>query len=195
VKEEIEVKVLDIPRKVVEARLKDVGARLVFDGDMDALFFDFPGGSIAAARDLLRLRREGNRAMLTFKGYVWGHDPELKQFGSCPQTAKVRRETETEVSDFEAMRTILECLGLHPVRTVTKHRTTYELPGVRFAFDRHTGELAYIPEFLEIEGDDRETLERSVRLLGFAPADCRPWGLSELIAHYASDKRQVTGDK
>ena len=171
--QEIEIKILEISRRSVEARLKEMAARLVFDDEIDALLFDFPGGRIEAARNLLRLRREGKRAMLTFKGYL----PDA--------VAKVRQEFETEVSDFETARTILECLGLSVVRRVTKHRTTYELPGVRFAFDRHSGDLVYIPEFLEIEGDDHEILERHVRLLGFDPADCRPWGLPELIAHYS----------
>jgi adenylate cyclase class 2 len=174
--EELEVKILDIRREAVETRLREAGAKLVFDGEIDALFFDFPNGSIAAARDLLRLRCEaaesGSRARLTFKGYL-------------PGTAvKARQEFETEVGDFQTTRKILESLGLVPVRTVTKHRTTYELPGVRFALDRHTGELAHIPEFLEIEVDNRETLEGHARLLGFAPADFRAWGLPELIAHY-----------
>ena len=170
--EELEVKILDIRREAVEARLKDAGARLVFDGDMNAVMFDFPDGSIAAAGGLLRLRCEGNEAKLTFKSYL-------------PDTAvKARQEFEIGVGDFEITRKILECLGLVPVRTVTKHRTTYELPGVRFALDRHTGELAYIPEFLEIEVDNRETLEGHARLLGFTPADFRPWGLPQVIEYY-----------
>jgi adenylate cyclase class 2 len=169
---ELEAKILDIRRESVEAILEDAGARLVFDGDMDAVMFDFPDGSIAAARNLLRLRREGSDVKLTFKCYL-------------PATAvKARQEFETEVGDFETTRKILECLGLVPVRTVTKHRTTYELPGVRFALDRHTGELAYIPELLEIEVDDRETLESHARLLGFTPADLRPWGLPQVIEYY-----------
>lgn len=190
--EEIEVKILDVSRAAVESRLSQAGAKLVFDDDIAALFFDSPDGAIAAARDLLRLRREGRRSVLTFKGYrreeteastPESSNPEIPESRSI--AAKVRRELETGVSDFEATRAILESLGLRPVRTVTKHRTTYELPGARFAFDRHTGELAYIPEFLEIEGDDRVELERAVRLLGFAPGDCKPWGLPELVAHYS----------
>jgi len=170
--EELEVKILDIRREAVEARLRGAGAKLVFDGDMDALFFDFPNGSIAAARSLLRLRCEGNEAKLTFKSHL-------------PDTAvKARQEFETGVGDFETTRKILECLGLVPVGTVTKHRTTYELPGVRFALDRHTGVLAYIPEFLEIEVDNRETLEGHARLLGFTPVDFRPWGLPQVIEYY-----------
>lgn len=171
--EELEVKILDVSREAVEARLGAAGAKLVFDGEMSAVFFDYPDGSIQAARNLLRLRREGDRVILTFKGYVPG------------AIVKARLESEVEVSDFETTRAILQGLGLRPVRTVTKHRTAYELPGVRFAIDRHMGDLAYIPEFMEIEVDDRATLEGHTRLLGFSPADWRPWGLPELIEHYS----------
>jgi len=170
--EELEVKILDISREVAETRLRDAGAKLVFDGDMNAVMFDFSDGSIAAAGGLLRLRSEGDEAKLTFKRYL----PDA--------TVKARQELETSVGDFEITRRIIESLGLVPVRTVTKHRTTYELPGVRFAIDRHTGELAYIPEFLEIEVDNRETLEGHARLLGFTPADFRPWGLPQVIEYY-----------
>jgi adenylate cyclase class 2 len=170
--EELEVKILEIRREAVEARLRDAGARLVFDGDLNAVMFDFPDGSITAAGGLLRLRLEGDQAKLAFKRYL--PDTEVK----------ARRELETGVGDFETVREILQSLGLCPVRTVTKHRTTYELPGVRFAIDRHTGELAYIPEFLEVEVDDRETLEGYARLLGFTPADFRPWGLPQVIEYY-----------
>lgn len=115
--------------------------------------------------------------MLTFKEYM----PD--------ETAKVRQEYETEVADFDAMRSILAHLGLHPVLSVEKHRTTYELPGARFSFDRHAGALGYIPEFLEIEVDRAETLEANAALLGFTLRDCRPWGLPEVIAHYADPLR------
>jgi adenylate cyclase class 2 len=174
---EIEVKILDIDRQVVESRLKELGARLTFEDEISALFFDSPGGLIAGARNLLRLRREGSRVKLTFKEYV------------PSDTVKVRQEYETEVADFKAMQAILQHLGLHPVLSVRKHRTTYDLPGARFSFDRHVGKLDYIPEFLEIEADSAEALARSVALLGFATRDCRAWGLPELVAHYTSPVR------
>ena len=171
---EIEVKILDIERVSLESRLTTLGAELRFDDEIDALFFDTPGGLIGGARNLLRLRREGTKVVLTFKEYV------------ANGKAKVRQEYETVVADFDAMSAILKHLGLHPVLTVRKHRTTYELPGARFSFDRHTGELAYIPEFLEIEADSAKLLDENVARLEFKASDCRPWGLPELIAHYSS---------
>jgi predicted adenylyl cyclase CyaB len=171
---EIQIKVLEIERAPLELRLKALGATLQFDDTVSALLFDTPGGLVGGARNLLRLRREGRRVVLTFKEHI-ANGP-----------VKIRNEHETEVRDFEAMCAVLRHLGLHPVLSIEKHRTTYELGGARFSFDRHTGDLSYVPELLEIEADSKERLIQNAARLGFEPAECLPWGLPELIAHYGS---------
>ncbi|MEM9984178.1 MAG: CYTH domain-containing protein, partial [Bacteroidota bacterium] len=65
--EEIEVKILEIDRAQVEQRLKALGATLSFDGEMIALFFDFADRRIKSAGSVLRLRKEGDRSVLTHK--------------------------------------------------------------------------------------------------------------------------------
>ncbi|MDA8079135.1 MAG: class IV adenylate cyclase [Nitrospiraceae bacterium] len=169
---EAEVKILGINRKAVEQRLISLGASLVFDGPIHAVYYDSPDRSVRKQKGTLRLRKEGLRAVLTYKGHVEDRD------------AKVRQETEVTVSDFEGMRSILESLGFTPWLEMEKHRTSYDLSGVRFELDKYHGEHEYIPEFLEIEGPDVPSVRDCASLLGFRKEDCLPWDAVQLARHY-----------
>jgi len=169
---EVEVKILEIDRAAVERRLADLGAKLSFDGRLDASFFDFPTGRLGVAGSLLRLRQEGDRAVLTFKH-------PLEETG-----AKAREEVEIEVSDFDACRRVLEAMGLLETSRVEKRRTSYELGPATVAIDRYLGKLSHIPEFIEVEAENVETVRFTAAQLGFAPADLKPWGMAQLVEHY-----------
>jgi adenylate cyclase class 2 len=174
--DEIEIKILEIDRKGVEKKLKDLGAEKTFDGEIYGIFYDYDNNSIRKAKDTMRLRMVGDRAFLTYKKFL-----ENKR-------AKIRREYETEVSDFESARMILESLGLSPWMEMRKRRTTYQLPGAHFELDKHTDQYSYVPEFLEIEAKDVETLYNYVSVLGYKKADCRPWTIVEIAEHFKKKK-------
>ncbi len=169
---EVEVKVLEIDRASVESRLAELGARPVFDGELHALYYDLPGGLLKKAGKMLRLRREGDHAVLTLKADLPG------------VTTKVRREIEAPVPDFAAMRLILEEAGFAPWLEMLKHRSSYELNDCRIEIDQYRGDFAFIPEFLEIEGRDGDAVFGAARLLGFGPDVCVPWDAVELADHY-----------
>ena len=116
--------------------------------------------------------------MLTYKGPV----------GDSP--AKVRQETEVMVSDYDDCREILAKLGLAPVLETLKHRTTYRLQGAQAMIDKYSGAHAHIPEFLEIEAPDLESIYDVARKLGFSPDDCKSWGFRQLVQHYSRDSRK-----
>jgi predicted adenylyl cyclase CyaB len=175
---EVEVKIIEIDRERVEAKLKFLGASKIFEGDEETVFFDFPGNPMATTGDLLRLRKVGEKTVLTFKKFV--------KSGS----AKVRDEYEVVVQGFEPMRLILESLGLLAIQRMNKHRSSYALKsGVRVDLDKYTGEFSHIPELMEIEGGDIATVRSHVKLLGFQPEDCKTWTTFELVDHYSG--RQV----
>jgi predicted adenylyl cyclase CyaB len=169
---EIEVKVLDIDRAAVESALDELGARPGSEERFSATFFDFSDYRLRAGGHLLRLRREGDRNVLTFKGRV------------SEEGAKVREEIEVEVSDLEICRRLLHALGLGETARVDKFRTSYRLDNATVAIDRHVGELAFIPEFLEIEAGSVEEVQAVAARLGFRPDQLRPWGLPQVIEHY-----------
>lgn len=170
---EIEIKILEISRTAVETALAALGAKKCFDGEIHALYYDLPDQHLRASGLALRLRKEGAKSVLTLK----------KQVDNA--FAKERREIEVEITDFDTMRDILELIGFTPWLEMSKHRTSYLLGETHFELDRYHGEHSHIPEFLEIEGTDTETIYRYAEALGFSRHDCKTWDAAELVAYYA----------
>ena len=175
---ETEVKILDINRADVEARLAALGANRVFDGTLRAQLFDSEDRQLGKSGTLLRLRSEGDRIVLTYKGPIGDSQ------------AKTRQEIEVTVSDFDNCRDILEKLGLAPLLETQKRRTAYNLQGAQVVIDKYEGVHAHIPEFLEIEAPDPESIYAIARKLGFRPDDCKPWGFGRLVRHYSRDSHK-----
>ena len=171
---EVEVKLIEIDRGKVEAKLKALGASKTFEGEIETAFFDFPDNAVSKANNLLRLRKKGDKSELTFKRFV------------ANNSAKVREEYEVLVSDFDTTQLILESIGLVGFQRMKKHRTSYALTdGVRADIDSYEGDLSHIPTLMEIEADDVSTLRSHIKLLGFNPEDAKSWTTFDLINHYA----------
>ena len=173
---EIETKILEINKNQIEAALIRLGAKRVFDGEIETSFFDFKDGTIIKAKDLLRLRKEEDKVELTYKKV------------HVTQTAKVAQEFSVEVSDLETMKQILAFLGLSQIETMLKHRTSYTLDKARLDIDRYEGKYSYIPEFLEIEAETAASIHKYATLLGFSNKDCLPWSTQDLINYYSTKK-------
>jgi adenylate cyclase, class 2 len=173
--QEVEVKILEVnPQQIAEALAK-MGAQKVFDADIQTLFLDTKDGEIHKRRDVLRLRRESDKAELTYK--------EVK-FGSG---AKVAEEHTIEVSDCETTLKILQLAGLSVTQRMDKHRLSYKTDDARFDIDSYQGMFSFIPPFMEIEADvDR--IEKYAKQLGYQKTDCLPWSTDELINHYTAKK-------
>lgn len=171
---EVEVKILEVDRGVVEGKLSSLGASKTFEGDVETVFFDFPGDPIAKAKNLLRLRKIGGKTELTFKKFI------------ANGSAKVRDEYEVLVSDFETMYFILESLGLVAAQRMKKHRISYAMSsGVRVDLDRYVGEFSHIPDLMELEAQDTATLHSHIKLLGFKPEDGKSWTTFDLVDYYS----------
>lgn len=177
---EVEIKILEIDRKEVEEKLLSFGARKTFDDKIHAVYYDDSHNTIQRNRGTLRLRKEGSRSVFTFKTYVERSD------------AKVREEKEVSVTDFDTMKSILESIGFSPWLEMKKHRTSYEVAGVHFEFDKYLDEYGYIPEFLEIEAGDIGTVLKYAEHLGFTKEDCKPWDAVEVARYYAEGHRNLT---
>lgn len=172
VKREIEVKIIDIDRPAVEKRLQELGAAVLFDGIIDARYYDTPDKALHRQGSMLRLRLEGSAAVLTHKSHV------------SDGPAKVRDEAEITVSDFDLMHRVIEALGFLPWLSMRKHRTSYALNDVHVEIDCYIGEYAFIPDFLEIEGPSLTDIHACAMHLGYAPEDCLSWDAVRLAEHY-----------
>lgn len=174
--QETEVKILEVNRQKVEQKLVNLGAEKVFDGDIQTLFLDFKDSRIVKAKDVLRLRKEEDKAELTYKKVRF------------TEAVKDAQEYTVEVSNIETMRLILENLGLTVTESMEKHRVSYTFKDARFDIDRYFGSYAYIPEFMEIEAENADSIHKYADLLGFEAKDCLPWSTRELIQHYSGQK-------
>ena len=177
--QETEVKILEINKKKVEQKLRKLRAKKIFDGDTQTLFFDFEDRKIIKDKDVLRLRKEGNKSELTYKKV------------RVDQTAKIAEEYTVEVSNVDVMKKILECLGLAVTDSMEKHRVSYTINHTRFDIDRYVGNYGYIPEFMEIESETVDLIHKYAGLLGFKDEDCLPWSTNELIQHYSFKKAKA----
>jgi predicted adenylyl cyclase CyaB len=173
---EIEVKILEINRAKIEKTLADLKAMKVFEGEIITEFFDFGDGQIRKRRDVLRLRQIQGEVELTYKRI------------QINNAVKEAQEYSVKVSSMETTQSILMNLGLCVTEQMKKHRTSFEVGDVRFDIDRYGGKYSYIPEFLEIEGPEKE-IKRFARALGFEDKDCLPWSTDELVNHYSAKKK------
>jgi len=117
------------------------------------LLLDSHDGRLRTAGSLLRLRRHGDRNLLTLKGPV-----------SYRGAIKMREEHETELSDLPRMIEIFERLGFSVFMRYEKDREEWLLEEFSVVLD-HTP----MGDFVEVEGPP-EQLERAARLLGFDAA-------------------------
>ena len=145
---ELEVKVPCEDLGDLERRLKDMGASHVEDLDQVDLYFSHPARDFGVTDEALRLRRENERTVITYKG------PKLDK------DTKLREEIEVGVEDIERMSHVLERLGFRPVIRIAKQRTVYDLQGVHFCLDRLPG----LGNFVEMEwqGDDLDAGKQKI---------------------------------
>lgn len=170
---EIEVKIPDINKKEVEKILMKLGAKLIFEGEIKAHYFDFKNNDLRKRKEVLRLRTVGKKAFLAYKGKPIKNE------------ANIREELETEVSSFETIKKTLEGVGFHEWLRLKKKRTSYKFGKAMIEIDEMKGKYSFIPTFIEIEAPDVKTIHETANKLGFKKEDCKTWGFSKLIERYS----------
>jgi adenylate cyclase, class 2 len=104
-------------------------------------------------RCVLRIRTEGNRSLLTFKGPVQ------------PGPMKLREELETVVADGELLRRLFERLGMHVWFRYQKYREEFAREEVVVAVDETP-----VGIYVEVEGSEQGITAMALAL-GKGPAD------------------------
>jgi len=137
--------------------------------------FDRPAGDLRNSDQLLRLRRTGARAIVTYKG------PAQRE------RHKSREEIEFEVSDAAAFRRVLDRLGYSPAFRYEKYRTKFAArgePGFVTIDETPMG------TFLELEGP-AEWIDQTATRLGFSHADYLTSSYASLYREYREANRDA----
>ena len=135
----IELRLLELKAQLIQPRVHEVNLR-----------FDRPDGELRNSCRVLRLRQD-DIARFTFKG------PSVEKDGGILS----RQEIEFEVGNFESAKQFLEAIGFQVVVFYEKFRTTYEFNNTHIMLD----ELPY-GSFIEIEGENAETIHSIANMLG-----------------------------
>ena len=173
--EEIEVKILNVDRSKCETILSNLGAIKKFEGELHALNFDNETKEIKQKKQVLRLRKEGNKQVLCLKEFI------------SKDIAKRMVEIEVDVSDFDKTKLILEKMGFSVKNGSIKHRVSWKLENTIFDFDKYKEEYNFIPEFLEIESDSIKSIKKYAKLLGFKEDELKPWSFKDLLKKLKKD--------
>ena len=137
-------------RDAVLKRLPEVGAKLEGEDFEENTLYN--GEPLNDGSCVLRLRRVGSKATLTYKKRLPSSSP-----------IKHQREEETGIADPEAMEAILEALGFSPALVYEKRRQTWRLGKTEIVID-----VLPFGLFMEIEGraTDIRAVERKLGLKG-----------------------------
>ena len=127
----------------------------------------YMGGHLHLRHCILRLRRVGGAAILTYK----------ERFPSS-SAIKRQREDETRVEDAEALAAILDALGYKPALVYEKRRATWRVADAEVAIDELPFGL-----FLEIEGAEK-AIAQAERLLGLDEVEAEMDSYPQLTKRY-----------
>ncbi len=171
---EIEAKILEIDQAKLKTKLENIGAELSFEEEFFAVYFDDSSQTLGNKRQVLRIRKEGDEAQLTFKA------PSKHTF----EGINTREELEVKIGDFDMMRTILAQLGYTEGLSMRKIRTQYEWNDVHIVIDRHIDDLDFIPPYLEIEAPTHEMLLKAAKKMGFKQEQLLDWNAAKVKSYY-----------
>jgi len=151
---EIKLRVRDAAegRRLLRSAGFHVVSRRVFESNV---LYDTPSDTLRNQKTLLRIRKSGSHAILTYKSPPMGGE------------YKSREEIATKVNDPEALREILMRLGYQELFRYEKYRTVYQ-GGDRSGVA--TLDETPIGAFLELEGEPA-WIDATAECLGFSESE------------------------
>jgi adenylate cyclase, class 2 len=183
---EVEVKFRVHDPEALDGRLRDAGFHLVTPRTFERnVLYDTPDRRLRAQTAILRVRKYGERWVVTFKCLPPDHDP------GAPH--KRREETETEVQDGEIIGSIFTQLGFAPAFTYEKWRAEYADSTGHCVLDETP-----IGVFAELEGPSA-WIDATGRKLGIDAAEFITLSYGRLFEQWqkesGSDARNLTFDE
>ncbi len=160
--DEIELKFPVSSLSDLESRLQELGFKLDTPRTFESnTLYDTPDRLLRARGELLRLRTYGQRHIVTHKRH-----PEKEEEGS---RYKVRVETESEISDSDALQEIFKRLGYEPAFRYEKYRSEYSHPSA--SAGHVVLDETPIGNFAELEGP-MGWIDQTLEALRVDPSTC-----------------------
>ncbi len=154
---EIEIKLKTDKPESIKTKALELGFTTICPEEHEYnIVFDTASGQYRTNRQLLRLRKSGNRSTITFKSPL-----KNQETGNY----KIREELECQVDNFESMRIIFSRMGYSEVFIYEKYREVLKKGDVYIMLD-NTPAGSYI----EIEGSPSD-IDTTARDLGFSNSD------------------------
>jgi len=166
-KEEIEARILEVNKEILEAKLKELGATFVASFMQKRYVYDF--NPIEEGK-WIRLRTNGSITTLTIK--------EIKN-----DSINGTEELEITVDDFDKTNLILEKLGFKSKAYQENKRIRYIYNNIEIDIDS----WPLIPTYVEIEGENITAIENLIELLGYKKENIITFGVSKIYKHYGLD--------
>ncbi|HUB92993.1 MAG TPA: class IV adenylate cyclase [Verrucomicrobiae bacterium] len=158
-KEEIEVKFLDVAHDVIRSKLEAAGA--VCEQPMRVMrraIIDYPDKRLSTSSDTgwgwVRIRDEGDKITCTYKHIAKDGNDTI-------------HEIEITVSSYEKAIEIFEAVGLKKHSEQETKRETWRIDDVEVALD----EWPWIPSYIEIEGSSESSIKAAAEKIGLSWAD------------------------
>ena len=142
------------------------------------VLYDTASGQLRDAGEMLRVREDGPRSVLTFKG------------AAIPGRYKSREELELDLSSARTFEQILIRLGFEPTFRYEKYRTEFgrdDSPGTV------TLDETPIGTFLELEGDP-QWIDETAAALGFREEDYITSSYGRLYLEWCAEHKHRPGD-
>lgn len=184
--EEKEVKFLNINPDLIQKKLKEIGAKKVFERLYKRKVFDYEDLRLDKSGAWIRIRDEGDKITLGFKKRI-GMSADGKG------NDKGMEEIEVEVNDFEKTANILLKAGLIEKHYAENKRIRYQLDDIEFDIDF----WPQLEPYLEIEAPSWERIDEAILLLGLNPKDKKifsAYQIYKLKGINFNDYKEVTFD-
>ena len=163
---EIEVKVLEVNKKELENKLKEIGAKKKAKRKIKTILYGVPGKENKNV--IIRLRKKPGVFSITYKKVLKTNKP-----------VKIAEEIGVKVPDFNEMKLILDRLFIKKIE-YEKEGILYIKEGTIFGIDTIKG----IPTFLEIEAESIKTIEKYIKILKIDKKKIRKWTAEQLLKNY-----------
>jgi adenylate cyclase, class 2 len=178
---EIEVKFRVENLQRLEEKLRSLGFRVVTPRTFERnTLYDTPDRRLRAQQSILRIRKYGDRWLLTHKCLPPSHDPEARH--------KRRVETETEVEDGDALGTVFAQLGYGPAFVYEKWRAEYADANGHCVLDETP-----IGAFAELEGPE-EWIDSTTARLELDPSSLMTLSYGRLFEEWRKETGSTAND-